>query len=84
MAQCIRKRVATAPPSAAKLAGKIRHRQSRFEVDIVQICKEQEPKLNKVKYLKLDERIKRLADDCLNVDLSEYLNELDANVFVNT
>ena len=51
----------------AKLTEKIRREQSTFEVNIVQIRQGQEPKPKKLKYRKLDERIKRLVDDYPNL-----------------
>ena len=39
-----------------------------------------EPKPEKTAYRKLDERIKRLVDDYLNVDLGEYVKGVAANM----
>ncbi|CAF5226290.1 unnamed protein product, partial [Rotaria magnacalcarata] len=69
------RRVAIVHPSNTKLTEKIRREQSKFEVDIAQIPQGQEPKPKKLKYRKLDERIKRLVDDYSNVNLSEYLKD---------
>ncbi|CAF4693073.1 unnamed protein product, partial [Rotaria socialis] len=74
------KRVAIVHPTITKLTEKIRREQSKFEVDIAQIRQGQEPKPKKLKYRKLDERIKRLVDDYENVDLGEYLKGLAVNM----
>ena len=52
------KRVTIVHPSLSKLTEKIHREQSKFEVDIAQIRQEQQPKPKKLKYRKLDERIK--------------------------
>ncbi|CAF3484841.1 unnamed protein product, partial [Rotaria socialis] len=70
------KRVAIVHSTITKLTEKIRREQSKFEVDIAQIRQGQEPKPKKLKYRKLDERIKRLVDDYGNVDLGAYLKRL--------
>ena len=74
------KRVTIVHSSVTKLAEKIRHEQSKFEVDVVQTRQGQEPKPKKVQYQKLDERVKRLVDDYFNVELGKYLNGLAANM----
>ena len=74
------KHVTIAHPSVTKLAEKIRHEQSKFEVDVEQIQQGQEPKPKNVSCRKLDERIKPLIDDYSNVKLGKYLNELAANM----
>ncbi|CAM4928514.1 unnamed protein product [Rotaria socialis] len=74
------KRVAIVHPSVSKLTEKIRREQSKFELDIAQIRQGQEPKPKKLKYRKLDERIKRLVDDYHNLDLGEYLKGLAVNM----
>ncbi|CAM4984419.1 unnamed protein product [Rotaria socialis] len=74
------KRVAIVHPTITKLTEKIRREQSKFEVDIAQIRQGQEPKPKKLKYRKLDERIKRLVDDYGNVDLGDYLKGLAVNM----
>lgn len=74
------KRVAITHPSISKLTDKIRREQAKFEVDIAQIRQGHEPKPKKLKYRKLDERIKRLVDDYPNIDLSEYLKGLATNL----
>ena len=74
------KRVSMVHPTINKLADKIRREQSKFEVDVAQIRQGHEPKPKKAGYRKLDETIKRLVDDYHNVDLSEYLKGLAANV----
>ncbi|CAM4830841.1 unnamed protein product [Rotaria magnacalcarata] len=68
------KRVAIVHPSVSKLTEKIRREQSKFELDIAQIRQGQEPKPKKLKYRKLDERIKRLVDDYHNLDLEKTDN----------
>ncbi|CAF4329354.1 unnamed protein product [Rotaria socialis] len=74
--------VAIVHPTITKLIEKIRREQSKFEGDIVQTRQGQESKPQKLKYRKLDERIKRLVDDYANVDLGEYLKGLAVNIFV--
>ncbi|CAF2118495.1 unnamed protein product, partial [Rotaria magnacalcarata] len=74
------KRVAIVHPSVSKLTEKIRREQSKFELDIAQIRQGQDPKPKKLKYRKLNERIKRLADDYHNLDLGEYLKGLAVNM----
>ncbi len=58
----------------------MRREQSKFELDIAQIQQGQEPKPKKLKYRKLDERIKRLVDDYHNLNLGEYLKGLAVNM----
>ncbi|CAF0971024.1 unnamed protein product [Rotaria magnacalcarata] len=72
--------VAIVHPSVSKLTEKISREQSKFELDIAQIRQGQEPKPKKLKYRKLNERIKRLADDYHNLDLGEYLKGLAVNM----
>ncbi|CAF4412398.1 unnamed protein product [Rotaria socialis] len=74
--------VAIVHPTITKLIEKIRREQSKFEGDIAQTRQGQESKPQKLKYRKLDERIKRLVDDYANVDLGEYLKGLAVNIFV--
>lgn len=74
------KRVAIVHPTISKLTEKIRREQSKFEMDIAQIQQGQEPKPKKLKYRKLDARIKRLVDDYPNLNLSEYLKGLALNM----
>lgn len=58
----------------------MRREQSKFEVDIAHISQGQEPKPKKLKYRKLDGRIKRLVDDYPNLDLSEHWKGLALNM----
>ena len=67
-------------PTITKLTDKIRREHSEFEIDIAQIRQGHEPKPKKKTYRRLDERIQRLVDDYRNVDLSEYLKGLAANM----
>ena len=64
------KHVAIIHPNVTKLAEKVRGEQCKFEVDIEQIRQGQEPKLKRVQYQKLDERIEPLVDDYFNVELA--------------
>ena len=63
-----------------KLAEKIRHEQSKFEVDIAQLLQDQQPKPKKACYRKLDERIACLVADYNPTQISEYLKNIAVNV----
>ncbi|CAF1501044.1 unnamed protein product [Adineta ricciae] len=75
-------RFSTAHSTSLKLTEKIPVKKSKFEIDIARIRQCHESKSNKTTYREVDGQITRLVTDYGNVDLSEYLKNIAANVSI--
>ncbi|CAF5221900.1 unnamed protein product, partial [Rotaria magnacalcarata] len=73
-------RVAISHPTIVKLGEKIRHEQSKFEVDITKILQSHDIKTKKTCHRKLDERITRLANSFDPTQLDQFLKNMPANI----
>ncbi|CAF3711648.1 unnamed protein product [Rotaria sp. Silwood1] len=73
-------RVSISHPTIIKLTEKIRHEQSKFEVDIAKILQGHDIKTKKACYRRLDEHITRLVNAYDSSQLDQFLTNMAVNV----